>query len=486
MIFHFSKINESNLIDEVDDLLKELFPICRSITGNGVRKTLSVLKRIASFDIHEVPSGTKCYDWIVPDEWNIEDAYVEDSSGEKIIDFNKNNLHLVNYSIPIKKTISYEELIKHLHTLPDLPDAIPYRTSYYKKNWGFCLSQNEFNRLNKNDQFHVNVNSTLKSGNLTYGDYLIKGNSKKEFLFSTYCCHPSLANDNLSGPVLWILLLRLLQNKKTRHSYRFIIVPETIGAITYLSQNEKKMQQINGGFILTCVAGPSNFEYKSTFLENDLIDKIVDLTFHDLGLSYKKHPFDINGSDETHFSAPFFRIPIGTICRDKYYEFDYYHTSLDNLEFINSKNLIESLKVYLSVIEHLENYDFNQIEEISNSINNKNMAINRDTILKSLNPFCEPMLSKRGLHPTVGGKIKQKAFNLNVNHEERNYNNSDELFDHPGNEIDAIGWLMFYGDGNTSIKEISQKSNLDLKLLEQTAIKLVEHKLLEIIDGEIK
>lgn len=479
--------DEHNLVIEADDLLKELFPICRSITGNGVRQTLFILKKIADFNIKEIPSGTKCYDWTVPNEWNVTDAYVKNSSGKKIIDFNKNNLHLVSYSQPINETVSYQELVKHLHTLPDLPNAIPYRTSYYNKNWGFCLTHEDFQKLDKNEQYHVIIDSTLEPGNLTYGDYVIQGSSGKEFLFSTYCCHPSLGNDNLSGLILWSFLLRALQKQKLKHSYRFIIVPETIGAIAYLLKNEGKMKQIIGGFILTCVAGPSNFGYKSSYIGNDLIDKVVDTAFNDLKLSYIKYPFDINGSDETHFSAPFFRIPIGTICRDKYYEFDYYHTSLDNLDFISAKNLIESLKVYFSIISHLENFNAKDIDNISKKSIQKNMneSDKNGIFYRSLNPYCEPMLSKRGLHPTVGGKIKQKAFNFKTNHEQRNYNISDELNDHSGSEIDAIGWLMFLGDGMTSLQEISEKSRLDLNLLEKTAEKLVKNQLLERIYGEI-
>jgi|TARA_B110000495_G_scaffold200343_1_gene215390 aminopeptidase-like protein len=477
-----SDIDGNNLINDADNLLKELFPICRSITGNGVRQTLSILKKVADFNIKEIPSGTKCYDWTVPNEWNIVDAYVEDSSGRKIIDFKKNNLHLVSYSEPVDKTLSYQELIKHLHTLPDLPDAIPYRTSYYNKNWGFCLSHNDFQKLDETEQYHVKIDSTLEPGNLTYGDFFIKGNSGKEFLFSTYCCHPSLGNDNLSGMVLWILLLRSLQKEIPTHSYRFIIVPETIGAIAYLSQNETEMKKITGGFILTCVAGPNNFEYKRSYLGNNLIDKAVDDSFNDLGLSYTKYPFDINGSDETHFSAPYFRIPIGTVCKDKYYEFDYYHTSLDNLDFINAKNLIKSLKVNFSIINHLEDLNMVDMDNISRKLTHNNESKN-DVFYRSLNPYCEPMLSKRGLHPTIGGKIKQKAFNFKTNHIQRNYTAFDEVHNHTGSEIDAIGWLMFYGDGITSVKEISKKSKLELSLLENIAEKLVGHKLLEKIEA---
>lgn len=234
-------IDLSNLRDfsentkEVDDLLKRLFPICRSITGNGVRKTLSILKEITNFDIHEVSSGTKCYDWIVPDEWNINDAYVKNSSGKKLVSFQENNLHVVNYSIPIDKKMTFNELKNHLHTLKNLPDAIPYITTYYKKDWGFCITYNHYKNFHEDEIFHVLIDSSLKPGSLTYGEQMIKGDSGVEFLFSTSCCHPSLANDNLSGLVLWVLLLRELKMMKTRHTYRFVVSLETISKKTRLN-----------------------------------------------------------------------------------------------------------------------------------------------------------------------------------------------------------------------------------------------------------
>lgn len=465
---------------EVKDLFERLFPICRSITGNGVRQTLSILKKITDFKIEEIPSGTECYDWTVPKEWNIIDAYVEDSTGKKVIDFKKNNLHLVNYSIPIDEILSFQDLEKHLFTLPDLPDAIPYRTTYYKEDWGFCLTYEQFKYLNKNEKYHVKIDSSLKPGNLTYGEYVINGNSGKEFLISTYCCHPSLANDNLSGPILWTYLLKELKSKKLHHSYRFIIVPETIGAIAYLSKNEKEMQKITGGFILTCTAGPGKvYDYKQTFLGDHLVDQTVAKIFKNNETSFTLYPFDINGSDETHYSAPYFRIPMGTICRKKYYEYDYYHTSLDNLDFINPKNLIETLNLHLQIIDELENYLPNDINKNSKSIAKQN---NEDCYL-SLNPYCEPMLSKRGLYPTLGGSIKQKAYDFEKEHLDRNYVLNSEI-SHSGSEIDAIGWLMFYGDGNTSLDTISVKSGLSKSLLEKTSQKLLNYKLLQIKKGD--
>src|SRR4030067_1314164 len=224
-----------------EKLLIDLFPITRSITGQGVRKTFNILNGLININIHEILSGTKCADWKIPHEWNVQDAYVKNSSGKKIIDFNKNNLHLLNYSIPINKRVKFNELKNHLHTLPYLPHAIPYRTSYYNKNWGFCISYNQYRRLNHNDTYHVYVDSTLKPGSLTYADKVLKGISGQEFLVTTYCCHPSMANDNVSGMVLWTLLLRWLQSKKTYHSYRFLIAPETIGTLAYLSKNRKTL-----------------------------------------------------------------------------------------------------------------------------------------------------------------------------------------------------------------------------------------------------
>lgn len=412
---------------KIDETLQRLFPICRSITGDGVRETLSILQQIVEFDIKEIPSGTVCYDWTIPDEWNVRDAYVKDSSGTLIIDFRQNNLHLVGYSIPVDQVMSFQELEKHLHTLPDLPSAIPYRTTYYNRDWGFCLSQEQFNRMDRDEKYHIHIDSTLKPGSLTLGEGIIEGSSEQEFLISTYCCHPSLANDNLSGLVLWAFLLRELKSHQTRHSYRFVIIPETIGAIAYLSQNEEAMKKVAGGFVITTVAGLGKFGYKHTYLGDHLIDRVVHRTFSELNIEYIPYPFDIKGSDERQYSAPYFRIPVGTICKDKYYEYDYYHTSLDDLDFINAEHLIETLKLYLLAIQKLE----------------------MNVTYRSLNPYCEPQLGKRGLYS--------------------------------GKELDAIRWIMFCSDGKTSLLDISEKTAFPLKELYETAEKLRQHQLLEII-----
>lgn len=466
----------SKLIKEADDLLKELFPICRSITGDGVRKTLSILRTITDFEIKEIPSGTKVYDWKIPHEWNIEDAYVENSSGERVIDFKKNNLHILNYSIPFNGKVSFNELKQHLFTLQDFPDVIPYRTSYYHKRWGFCITHNELKKFDENDKYYVNIKSTLKPGTLTYGEYVIKGNSEKEILCSTYCCHPSLANDNLSGPVLWALMLRELKNKKPNYSYRFVIAPETIGAITYLAKNEKNIKKICAGFIFTCVAGPGKFSYKSSYLGNHMIDKISHETMKKLKTDYIIYPFDINGSDERQYSSPSFRIPIGTICKDKYYEYDYYHTSLDNLDFIESKYLIETFDIYKKIFSNIEMLDENDITYVKTKLSNKNN--NKKGALVSLCPSGEPFLSKRDLYSTLGGRYLQHAFEPKTSHEKRIYKDEKKQF--AGKDISVILWLMFHADGTKNIKDISKITHIDENHLEKMVKVLIKKKLLAV------
>ncbi len=462
------------LTARADDLLRRLFPICRSITGNGLRQTLKLLREVTPFDLYEVPSGTKCYDWTIPDEWNVQDAYVADSKGRRVIDFHANNLHLVNYSVPFEGKLTFDELAPHLHTLPDLPQAIPYRTTYYNPSWGFCLTDKQLQKLDRNETYSVRVDTSLMPGALTYGETLLRGTSSQEYLVSTYVCHPSMANDNLSGVVLWTLLLNELRQcsftglrrgssgkqAPLRHSYRFVIAPETIGALAYIARNEEAVQRLEGGFVATTVAGPGRFGYKSTWRGDSLVDRVVRLTFKELNLEYSEYPFEVNGSDERQYSTPGLRIPIGTICKDKYYEYPAYHTSLDNLEFISAASLVESLKLYLLAIEKLE----------------------RNRTYRSLNPIGEPMLGKRGLYPQTGGAIKQKAVDSLTPHHERRYNldAGNILY---GNELDAIRWLLFHADGETSLLEIAEKTGLPMRQLSEVAEKLVQQRLLEEIDS---
>jgi aminopeptidase-like protein len=449
------QLDWNTLTAQADDLLKRLFPICRSITGAGLRATLGLLREISDFSLIEVPSGTVCYDWTVPDEWNVRNAYVADSKGRRVIDFKFNNVHLVNYSIPFEGTLTFDELVPHLHTLPDLPNAIPYRTTYYNRTWGFCLTHEQFQTLDKKEKYHVVVDTTLAPGSLTYGEALLPGKSGQEYLISTYVCHPSLANDNLSGVVLWTLLLSELRHRTLWNSYRFVIAPETIGALAYILRNEAAVRELSGGFVATTVAGPGRFGYKSTWRGDSVIDRAVRLTFKELDLEYIEYPFDVNGSDERQYSTPGLHVPVGTICKDKYYEYPYYHTSLDNLDFISAENLVETLKLYLLAIEKLE--------------------LNK--IYHSLNPIGEPMLGKRGLYPQMGGVIKQKSVSADI-HAERGYEVDAGSILH-GKELDAIRWVLFYADGLTPLLEVAEQTSLPMKQLHEEAEKLAATGLLE-------
>jgi len=311
-------------------LMEELYPICRSITGNGVRQTLEIIKSHIDLDINEIPTGTKVFDWTIPKEWNINDAYVIDPSGKKIIDFKKSNLHILNYSIPIKKKVNLEELKNHLYSLPEQPDIIPYRTSYYQPNWGFCISHNELKKF-KNGEYEVFIDSSLEAGKLTYGEFLIKGEVSDEVLISCYVCHPSMCNDNLSGIVLATFLAKYLKNFKLHYTYRFLFIPETIGSIAWLSINEKSAFKIKYGLVATCVGDPGNFTYKKSRIGNSEIDNIAIHVLKNSGKEFKILDFFPLGSDERQFCSPGFNLPVGVLARTIYAQFDEYHTSADNL-----------------------------------------------------------------------------------------------------------------------------------------------------------
>src|SRR5262245_36346354 len=266
--------NHTDIGVEMHQLIAELFPICRSITGNGVRETLQIIRNHISIEVHNVPTGTQVFDWTVPREWNIKDAYVRNSRGERVIDFRKSNLHVLNYSVPIKRCMSLAELGPHLFTLPDRPDWIPYRTSYYAENWGFCLSHNQLMQL-RDDQYEVYIDSSLEPGFLTYGEHLVRGESSDEVLISCHACHPSLANDNLSGIALAVFLAKYLSSIRHRYSYRFLFIPGTIGSITWLSRNEAETSRIKHGLVLASVGAGAKFTYKRSRRGNTEIDQAV-------------------------------------------------------------------------------------------------------------------------------------------------------------------------------------------------------------------
>ena len=375
---------ESKVKEEMYELCERLFPICRSITGDGVRKTLQMLVEVYGneINIHEVPTGTKVFDWTVPKEWNIKEAYIENSKGQRVIDFKNNNLHVVGYSLPVDKFVDLQELKSVVYTQPDQPDAIPYVTSYYKECYGFCMSQNQLDKLPE-DTYHIVIDSELKEGSLTYGEIIIPGDTEEEVFLSTYICHPSMANNELSGPVVATFLAKWLNSLvKRRYTYRIIFIPETIGAITYLSKNLQYLKEhVIAGFNLSCVGDNRTFSYVESRYGKTLADKAAKNVLSFYYPDYKTYSFLKRGSDERQYNAPGVDLPVCAICRSKYGEYPEYHTSKDNLELISPEGLLGAYEVYQQCILALENnYSY------------------------KINVLCEPQLGKRGLYPTTSQK----------------------------------------------------------------------------------
>lgn len=367
-------------------LLEELYPICRSLTGDGVRKTLEIIKKHIPIQIHSVSSGEKVYDWTVPNEWNINDAYIKNDKGEKVIDFKNHNLHILNYSIPFRGQLTYKELVPHLYCLKEFPDWIPYLTSYYKEKWGFCLTYNQFQKLDKNTNYEVVIDSKLDPGELNYADLIIPGKSNKEILLSTYICHPSMCNDILSGIVVLTFLAKYLLKRNNYYTYRIIFIPETIGSIVYINKNFDKLKEnVIGGYTITCVGDEGDFTYLQTRLKNQFIDKITLHILKNSTNNFKLRDFIWCGSDERQYNYPGVNLNIGSLMKSKYGEFDQYHTSGDDLNFVTEKGLNESYKMYIKCLKCIEYNNF---------------YINTN--------LCEPQLGKRGLYPNVGGQKNQK------------------------------------------------------------------------------
>ncbi len=421
----------NNIGGEIYQLIDKLYPICRSITGDGFRETLSVIKEYIPIEVHEVPTGTKVFDWTVPKEWNIKDAYVRNARGEKIIDFTNSNLHVVNYSVPVNKKISLRELKEHLFTMPEHPDWIPYRNSYYKENWGFCLSHRQWLEL-KDEEYDVLIDSTLENGYLTYGELFLKGERNDEVLISCHACHPSLCNDNLSGVAVITFLARHLRNLSPRYSYRFLFIPVTIGSITWLALNESKVNKVKHGLVAACLGDPGKFTYKKSRQGDSEIDKAVIHVLKHLGEDFEIMEFSPYGYDERQYSSPGFNLPVGSLKRTPNGRFPEYHTSADNLSFVQPKYLADSFFKYLSVLNVLEN-------------NEKYL---------NQNPKCEPQLGKRGLYRELGG--------------------------HPdaGEREMALLWVLNLSDGKHTLLDIAERSGLYFTQLRKAADLLLKHGLL--------
>jgi aminopeptidase-like protein len=360
-----------------------LWPICRSITGNGLRASFKILQELVPFELIEVPTGTQVLDWKIPKEWNINDAYIVCPDGKKVADFKSNNLHIINYSVPVNEKMTWEELLPHLHTLPNKPNAIPYLTTYYKETWGFCLTHHEFLQMPKEGTYHVVIDSTLKEGALTYGQCVLKGNSDEEILFSSYLCHPSMANNELSGPLALALLYQELSKLENRHyTYRFVLAPETIGIIAFLAQHGNALKsKIKAGYVLTCCGDSGKITYQLSKRTDTIADEMMN---HFLATKYKNsstRDFRVGGSDERQYCSPGFNFPVGTIMRTPYKIYPEYHTSLDNKSIINFASLKEVIALLIDVCKGME----------------MNIAIEPGHI------YGEPMLGKRNLYPDKGG-----------------------------------------------------------------------------------
>ncbi len=415
---------------------EDLFPINRSITGEGVRKTLRYIQEILhGLEIKSVPTGYKAFDWTVPDEWNVSEAFIEDDDGNIIVDFKNNNLHLVGYSEPVDKWVNFEELDKHLYSLPSQPDAIPYITSYYSRRWGFCLTHNQRLSLDRLRKYRVVINSELQPGFLNYGELIIPGKQKKEILLSTYVCHPSMVNNELSGPVVTMAIANWLLSLDRQYTYRVIFIPETIGSIVYLSQHWREMKANTlAGFVLTCIGDDENYSILRSRIGNTFADKVATYAASIIDKNFIEYSYVERGSDERQYCSPGIDLPVCCLMRTKFGEFPEYHTSLDNLQLVTAEGLQGG---YDLVKEALEGIELNRKFKVQ--------------------VMCEPQLGKRGLYPNVSTK---------------------DTFD----KIKLISNLIAYSDGNYDLIDIARKLDCRVSELFELANPLLKNGLLEEMD----
>jgi aminopeptidase-like protein len=421
-------------------LVEELYPICRSITGEGVRRTLQVIDRAlapsASLGMVEVPTGTPVLDWTVPLEWNVSDAYIADRTGRRLVDFRESNLHVVSYSIPVRARMPLSLLRSHLFSLPDHPDWIPYRTSYYEQAWGFCVPQRQLDSLPDED-YDVVIESSLAPGNLSYGELVLPGDTEDEILISTHVCHPSLADDNLSGIAVSVFLARELASRpQRRHTFRFLYAPGTIGAITWLARNRERAPRIKHGLTLTCLGDAHPFTYKRTVGGAAEIDRAAAHVLLHAGYPHDVIDFFPYGYDERQYNSPGFRLPVGSLMRGRHGRFAEYHTSADNLAFVSPDRLGESWTVVAGIVDVLEG----------------NLSYN------NLAPDGEPQLGRRGLYRAMGGT------------------------DIPNLQL-ALLWVLNLSDGEHPLLAIAERAGLPFSVIRSAAELLVRHGLLELIAG---
>jgi aminopeptidase-like protein len=424
--------------EEIFAFATKIFPICRSITGNGVRQTLREISAHIPLEVREVPTGTAVFDWTIPREWNIRDAYIKNEQGEKIVDFAHSNLHVMSYSVPVRQRISLGELKNHLHTLPCQPDLIPYRTSYYVENWAFCIAHHQFESL-RNETYEVLIDSSLADGYLTYGEYLHKGETEDEVLLSAHVCHPSLANDNCSGVALLTHLAKRIAGLRTKFSYRFLFAPGTIGAIAWLARNEDKVQRIKHGLVISMVGDGGGPTYKKSRRGNAKIDRAMIHSLHHSGLTPTILDFFPYGYDERQYCSPGFNLPVGLFQRSRFGAIPQYHTSADNLDFIRPDHLSKSYRLIAETLDVIEN----------------------DAVYCNTMPKCEPQLGRRGLYSAAGEDKHAAATNM------------------------AMLWILNLSDGANSLLDIAERTELPFAIVRRTAELLQAHGLLTSQHGRV-
>jgi aminopeptidase-like protein len=421
--------------DALHAFASQLYPICRSITGDGVRRTLALIRERIPLEVREVPSGSKVFDWEVPDEWNIDDAAVEAPDGERVVDFRSHNLHIVSYSEPVSASMTLSELEPRLHSLPERPDWIPYRTSYYRRSWGFCLAHSQRTAL-RNGRYRVEIKSTLKRGSLTYGELAIPGRSRDEVLFFTHVCHPSLANDNASGMAVTTALAEWIASAPRRFTYRFVFAPGTIGSLCWLRANERKLGRIRAGLVLGLLGDPGALTYKASRRGDTQVDRVAGYVVSGADAGSRLVPFSPYGYDERQLCSPGFDLPVGRLTRSANGEYPEYHTSADDLELIRPESLGASLDACRRIVETLEE-DFRYVNRL---------------------PKGEPRLGKRGLYGTVGGSS-------------------------PSEREHAMLWVLNQSDGGRSILDIAGRSGLPFRVLAEAARALEGAKLLRDVES---
>jgi aminopeptidase-like protein len=429
------RLTSDSIGEEIFALAAKIFPLCRSITGDGVRQTLRDVAAHIDLQVHEVPTGTPVLDWTIPREWNIRDAFIKNSRGERIVDFNRSNLHVMSYSVPVHRHMSLQELQQHVHTLPEQPELIPYRTSYYAENWAFCMPHRQLKALD-DDTYEVLIDSSLNDGYLTYGEFFHKGETDDEFLLTAHLCHPSLANDNCSGIALLTHLAEQIARSRTRYSYRCLFIPGTIGAIAWLARNEERVGRIKHGIVLSMVGDGGGPTYKKSRRGDAPIDRAMNHALRCSGLNPTVIEFSPYGYDERQFCSPGFNLPVGLFQRSRFGAIPQYHTSADNLEFIRPEHLRDSYRVIADAIEAIE------CDETY-----------RGTVLKG-----EPQLGRRGLYGAIGGDKNSAAANM------------------------AMLWILNLSDGSHSLLDIAERADLPFAVVQRTAELLRRHDLLTAVE----